>query len=293
MSFKVFSLLILLVAAGGGGWWYKTHSNPSAVVADSADKTGQLTKGALIQRVTISGLVSPAHSVSIVAPYDGYVRRLFVKIGDTVKIGDPLVSVSQLAHSKNEELYPVASPISGQVVSITKREGETVEHIASSNSQNAILRVDDLSKLYVECDVAEMDYPKLKIGQGVVIKATAITSKTYQGRIDAIAQASKAQDRWDRSRVEFSVRVVVTNADVDLRPGMSAVVDVITKELKDVLVLKHEFIWKEKDQDKYYVITSTGERRDIKVGEQNDEVFEVKSGLAQGVAVKQVDYSAM
>jgi multidrug efflux pump subunit AcrA (membrane-fusion protein) len=238
-------------------------------------------------------MIAPVHSVSIVAPYDGYVRKLFVKIGDKVKEGDPLVSISQLAHSKNEELYPVSSPIRGEVVAITKREGESVEHTATNSAQNAILRVDDLSKLYVDCDVAEMDYPKLKIGQSVVIRAAALTGKLYHGRIDAIAQASKAQGMWDRSRVEFAVRVLVSDPDAQLRPGMSTVVDVITREMKDILVLRHEYIWKEKDKDKYYVVTASGEKKDIAVGEQNDEVFEVRSGLTQGVSVKQVDYSAM
>ena len=291
MSFKVSSLIVLLVAGGAGAWWYNTRHSEKAEQA--AEKMGEVKKGDLIQRVTISGMLAPVHSVSIVAPYDGYVRKLYVKIGDTVREGDPLVTISQLAHGKNEELYPVASPIRGEVVAITKREGESVEHASGNSGQNAILRVDDLSKLYVESDVAEMDYPKLKIGQSVVIRASALAGKSYHGRIDAIAQASKAQGQWERSRVEFAVRILVTDPDALLRPGMSAVVDVITREIKDILVLRHEYIWKEKDADKYYVVTSSGEKKDIAVGEQNDEVFEVRSGLVQGIAVKQVDYSAM
>lgn len=292
MWFKVSSLVVLLLIGGAGAWWYQAHKTSANKQATA--NMGEIKKGDLIQRVTISGMIAPVHSVSIVAPYDGYVRKLYVKIGDTVREGAPLVTISQLAHSKSEEeLYPVASPIHGQVVSIAKREGESVEHASTGSAQNAILRVDDVSKLYVECDVAEMDYPKLKIGQSVVIRASALASKTYHGRIEAIAQASKAQGQWDRSRVEFAVRVLVTDADAQLRPGMSTVVDVITRELKDVLVLRHEYIWKEKDQDKYYVMTAAGEKKDIVVGEQNDEVFEVRSGLAQGVLLKQVDYSAM
>lgn len=291
MSFKVSSFIALLIAGGGGSWWYQARKTSSH--GPSAETMGEIKKGDLIQRVTISGMISPVHSVSIVAPYDGYVRKLYVKIGDKVREGDPLVTISQLAHSKNEELYPVASPIHGQVVSITKREGESVEHTATASTQNAILRVDDVSKLYVECDVAEMDYPKLKIGQSVVIRASALASKSYHGRIEAIAQASKAQGMWDRSRVEFAVRVLVTDADPQLRPGMSTIVDVITGELKNVLVLRHEYIWKDKSQEKYYVITAAGEKKDISVGEQNDEVFEIRSGLAEGTLLKQVDYSAM
>lgn len=291
MSFKASSAVVIVLLIAGGGWWYQSRqANP---IAADGSKLGQPIKGDLIQRVTISGAISPAHTVAVTAPYDGYIRKIFVKMGESVRVGDPLVTISQLAHSKNEELYPIASPINGQVVTITKREGEFVEHAVSATSAQSILRVDDLSKLYVECDVAELDYPKLKIGQTVVIKAAAVTSRTYQGRIESISQAAKSQDRYDRSRVEFSVRIVVVDADAQLRPGMSTMVDVITKELKNVVLLRHEFIWKDKDKDKYYVITTSGERRDVTVGDQNEEVFEIKSGITEGTPVKPVDFSSM
>ncbi len=301
MSFKASSVLVIVLILVGGGWWYR--SQQKAEISQETQAMGKPVKADLIQRVTISGVVVPVHSLNVTAPYDGYIRRIFVKIGESIKIGDPLVTISQLAHSKTEELYPISSAINGQVVAITKREGEFVEHSASATSAPSILRVDDLSKLYVDCDVAEMDYPKLKLGQSVVIKAAAVTSRTYQGRIESIAQAAKAQERYDRGRVEFSIRISVVDADAQLRPGMSTMVDVITKELKDVLVLRHEFIWRDsnnKDADSaknkdahYYVITASGERKDVTVGDQNDEVFEIKSGITLGTPVKPVDFSSM
>ncbi|MBK7963351.1 MAG: hypothetical protein IPK04_20470 [Bdellovibrionales bacterium] len=57
------------------------------------------------------------------------------------------------------------------------------------------------------------------------------------------------------------------------------------------MTLRHEFVRRE--NEKYFVVLASGERRDIQVGTQNEEGFEVISGLQEGEKIKQVDFSQM
>jgi multidrug efflux pump subunit AcrA (membrane-fusion protein) len=247
-----------------------------------------VAKGDLTQRVTISGLIVPDRTVSLLTPYDGYIHKIYVKVGQFVKQGDPVVLVTTTPDGKNEVgAYPLRAPFDGQVVQILKNEGANVEKTGSAE-ERVILRIDDTKKLYVESDTPEIDYPKLKIGQKVIVKATSMPQKTYKAEIITLFQASKAQTRWERSRVEFPIRVVLLEKDDDLKPGMSVTMDIITAQAEGTLLLRHDFVGKKNDE--YFVITEKGEKLPVTVGMRSEEAFEIKSGVLENQKVRQVDF---
>jgi cobalt-zinc-cadmium efflux system membrane fusion protein len=246
---------------------------------------GTVSKGDLIQRVTIAGAVNPNRKTVISAPYNGYVRKIYVQIGDHVKEGQPIVSVAQSLRGSSDDIYPLRAPFDGTVVQILKTEGEYVDQ---QNTGNAMVRIDDLTRIFVEASAPEIEFGKLKIGQEVVIKASAILSRSFKGKIAHISLAAKEQKDWDKSRVEFPVIIEVTDNDGSLQPGMSVIVDIITKKLTGALTLRQEFI--QKDNDQFFVVTEDGVKKNITVGMQNEEAFEIKSGLSEGERIRQTDY---
>jgi multidrug efflux pump subunit AcrA (membrane-fusion protein) len=249
---------------------------------------GIVVKQDVVQRVTIAGTVTPFKKTIVTAPYNGYVKKLFVKIGDKVKQGDPIVSVVQSLQA-NESSFPLRSPLSGIVVQIEKSEGE---YVKEGDPKEFILRIDDTSKLYVVANAPEIDRVKIKAGQDVVIKASAILTRKYKGVIRDLSLAAREKDQWSRSQVvEFPIRIEMIDSDETIKSGMSVVIDVITAKKENVLTLRHEFVRRE--NEKYFVVLASGERRDIQVGTQNEEGFEVISGLQEGEKIKQVDFSQM
>lgn len=280
-------LLLTLMGSGGYGLWYWRHH----AVQENPLPVTPVTKEDLSIRTTISGMIEPKRSTWIVAPYNGYVKKLFVAIGSYIEVGKPVVTVSPETGLGAEETFPLRAPFSGYVMDVASREGEIVTDLSNAPRKRAIVRIDDTSQLFVNAIVPEVDYPKLKIDQIVEIKAVALPDKLYHGRIESIAQAAQEQDRWEKSKVEFGLRARITDADAKLRPGMSVVMDVIIAETKGAIALRHEFI--EKDQKEYFVTLESGERRKITLGLQNDEYAEVKSGLNEADSVRMVDFLAI
>ena len=88
--------------------------------------------------------------------------------------------------------------------------------------------------------------------------------------------------------MEFPVQVALLNHDDSLKPGMSVVIDILTKKVPGVLMLRHEFI--QKDGEEYFVISAKGDRMPIQVGAQNEEVFEIVTGLKEGDRLRQTDF---
>ena len=240
----------------------------------------------LVQRVTIAGTVSPSRKSIITAPYNGYVKKLFVKVGDVVKQGDPLVAVAQSLQSGDGN-FPLRSPFNGTVVQVERSEGEFVRE---NDSKEFILRIDDTDKLFVLANTSEIDRVKIKEGQEAVIRISAVPDKNFKGVIRELSLAARDKDQWSRSQVsDFPVKIEIIDKDEIIKPGMSAVMDVITAKKEKVLMLRHEYIRRE--GEKYFVMTASNKRKDITVGLQNEEGFEVLSGISAGEKIKQIDFT--
>lgn len=277
---KKWIVLAFLVACGLGYYFFYPSKTPEV-----SQQTTAVKKGELLQRVTIAGVIEALKSTQVTAPYDGYIQKIFVRIGDKVKGGDPLVAISQTLQS-TESVYPIRAPFSGTVVQLIKTEGQFVRQ---STATDFIMRIDDVSRLFVVADVPEIDIVKVKKGQEAIIKASPILDKTYKGVVMDISLAATLQEAYNnRSQAEYRVRLEITDIDEQLKPGMSTILDIIPAKKTDVITVAHEFI--DKDKDKYYVTLKSGERRQIEVGMQNESIVEVVSGLKVGDELKQVDF---
>ncbi len=279
----IFNKYMALLALLAAGTWYVMR--PQDPAANDLSPAGTVARTDIIQRVTLSGLIVPARTATLAAPYDGYVQKIFVKVGDQVKQGQPIVSISQTPDGRGEEVFPLRAPLTGRVVQILKSEGADV---VKSGADAAIVRIDDTSKLFVDSDTPELDFPKLRLQQKAIVKASSLPDKTYSGKIIQLFQAAKSQDRWDRSRVEFPIRIEVLNPDEELKPGMSATIDIITAEAQQVLSLRHDYVGRE--GDKYYVIRADGARQNVTIGMRSADAFEIRSGVNEGERVRQVDF---
>jgi multidrug efflux pump subunit AcrA (membrane-fusion protein) len=284
---KIFWIFILL-GLGLGVYFY---------ISQKAEKTTQqvlnldsmtVQKATLLQRITIAGTVQPARKSFITASYKGYVQKLFVKLGDSVKAGDPIASVAT-SLTTNEQVFPLRSPISGKIVQLPKTDGEFVKE---ADPTDFIARIDDMSQLFVSANTPEMERTKIQVGQEAVVKASPILDRTYKGIVRQVSLSANETDKWQRSSVvEYPIRLELVDFDDQIKPGMSVLIDIIAQKRENVLVLRHEYIQRDKDQ--FVVTLASGERRNVKLGLQNEEGAEIMEGLKVGDKVRKVDFSAL
>lgn len=275
---KLLLLVLILLAVGFGV--YKARQ-PSAA---STSGIGVVERMDLEQRVTISGTIAPKRRSDVRPPYNGYIQKLYVKVGQKVREGEPLVTfVQTLAGS--ETTYPVRAAYSGTVTQVLKTEGE---YVSEQGEQTIIVRVEDLSSLNVQASVPELDIAKIKRGQAAMVRVAALAGETFEGEISEISLGAKDKERFASASTEFQIRVQLKTNDPRLYPGMSALMDVITDSRENVLALTHEFI--HEDAGKYFVVLEDGSKKGITLGLQTEEAAEVKTGLVEGERVRVIDY---
>jgi multidrug efflux pump subunit AcrA (membrane-fusion protein) len=282
---KLFALAIFFGVIGAIAYYLLRNHAPTVIGAD----LGVVEKLDLEQRVTIAGSVVPRRRTLVAAPYDGYVKKMYVKVGDTVRANDPLVSVVQSLQS-SEEVFPLRAPYAGTIVFVQRYEGEAVK---ANDLNDFLLRVDDLSKLYVSASAPEVDRTKLKVGQEALIRASAVPDRPYKGVITELTLAPRdnANNYGGQQQSDYPVRIEITERDKQIGPGMSVVIDIITDRRKNVLTLRNEYVLKEREG--YSVTMADGSHREIKVGMQNEEAYEIVSGLKEGEKVKMVDFTEL
>ena len=285
---RILIALIALFSISAGVYYWQTKESERK--ANPNLRLGQVKRGDLLQRVTIMGTVVPFKQTIISAPYNGFIKGIFVKVGDNVKPGMPLVSIAPSLET-SETVFPLRAPFEGVVTHVARSEGE---YVKEADIEKYILRIDDTRQYFINAKSPEIDVAKLRVGMAVVIKASSLADKIYNGIIREIALAPEQKSQnlgFTREQVEYSVRIEVIDNDGQLRPGLTTTNDIIAMEKKNVWLLEHEFV--HQAEDRYYVITKDGQEKDVKVGLQNETHFEIISGIDGDEMVRQIDFSSI
>ena len=213
-----------------------------------------------------------------------------------------LLRTQSTLNNQNERLgwTSIVAPMSGIVINLEIEEGEIVTSGRSAFSQSPpIMQIVDLSQMVVKTSINEVDMEKLKLGQKAEIQIRAYPDRVYNGEVREVSPSGQPRDNI----IYFEVVIAVLGSPEELRPGMTADVDIIVLEKKDVLLLPIEAVKSERERGaegrsdrRYYVMLAPkGEGRDsakngsaegtktyVEVGEQNDMQIEILSGLSEG-----------
>jgi HlyD family secretion protein len=123
----------------------------------------------------------------------------------------------------------ITSPVDGVVVSRNVDVGQTVA--ASFQTPTLFLIAQDLTKMQVDTNVSESDIGDIRQGQSATFTVDAYPSKPFRG---AVSQVRNAPINV-QNVVTYDVVVAVDNPDLELKPGMTATVAIITAERDDVV----------------------------------------------------------
>lgn len=129
----------------------------------------------------------------------------------------------------NMDATKIRSSIDGIVLSKNINAGQTVS--ATEQTDPLIVIVSKLDKMHLVSDVSESDISEVEVGQKVRFRVSAYPEKTFEGEVIEISNNPKTENNI----VRYEVISEIINNDLVLKPGMTAEVDIITSEKKDVM----------------------------------------------------------
>jgi HlyD family secretion protein len=117
------------------------------------------------------------------------------------------------------------------VLSKSVEEGQTVA--ASFNTPELFTIAQDLTDMRVIADIDEADIGDVRVGERVEFTVDAFPDDTFQGSVTQVRQVATTESNV----VTYEVVISAPNADLKLKPGLTANVTIFTREMNDVLVV--------------------------------------------------------
>lgn len=125
----------------------------------------------------------------------------------------------------------ITSPIDGVILSKAVEEGQTVA--ASFNTPELFVIAQDLTDMRVIADIDEADIGGVKEGQRVSFTVDAFPEDSFEGAVTQVRQ----QATTESNVVTYEVVISAPNADLKLKPGLTANVTIFTLEKNNVLAV--------------------------------------------------------
>jgi HlyD family secretion protein len=125
----------------------------------------------------------------------------------------------------------IAAPADGVVLTRTVDPGNAVA--ASLQAVTLFTVAEDLSKLRLWVYVDEADVGAVKVGQDATFTVSAYPTRKFPARITRVGFGSTITDNV----VTYLTYLDVDNADLSLRPGMTATASIVATQRKDVLLV--------------------------------------------------------
>lgn len=189
----------------------------------------------------------------------------------------------------------ITSPIDGVILSKSVEEGQTVA--ASFNTPELFVIAQDLTDMRVIADIDEADIGGVKEGQRVSFTVDAFPEDSFEGAVTQVRQ----QATTESNVVTYEVVISAPNADLKLKPGLTANVTIFTLERNNVLAVpskalrfqpneallqKGESISDCEGDHKLWTKEGTVfKAHKVEIGTSNGMMTEITGGIKQGTEV--------
>jgi membrane fusion protein, heavy metal efflux system len=173
-------------------------------------------------------------------------------------------------------LIELRAPVSGTIV---EQNISGFEGIKSLDNSPNLFTIADLSRVWVLCDVYENDLGEVHLGDAAEIRLNAYPDKIYHGKV---ADISRVLDPNTRSA---KVRIILSNADGRLRPGMFAVATFRSRKSQSRVVVPASAIIRLQDRDWVFRKDGPQQFRRVEVhtgGEESDQMQQIREGVKSG-----------
>lgn len=254
-------------------------------------KAGQnVSKGQLLGKVDDAGMSQQLASIQTQyelakTTYERQKRLWDQKIGSEIQYLQAKTQMVSLAKSINQMNAQIAkteirAPFSGIIDEVFVERGQVV----AANPQG-LMRIVNLSQMYIRTDVPEIYVGKVKVGTSVETDITSI-GKTYMGKVRQVAKNINPANR------SFGIEVSVPNPEGLLRPNQVTKLKIVDYSNASAITVPTNVIQQDANGTKYvYVVNNANGKTGIakkvlvKVGQNANNSTEILSGLNTGDVV--------
>ncbi len=153
-----------------------------------------------------------------------------------------------------------------------------------------LVTIPEVNRMLMEASVSEAEVHRVRPSQPATIRVEAFPDLRLTGKVTRVGTLARASaDRpFEDKRFDLIVELDPTGAD--LRPEMTARADIVVGTRTDVLLVPVNAVFEQQGAMVCHVVRPLGiETRQVELGESNDVMVEIVSGLSDGDQVTLTD----
>lgn len=187
---------------------------------------------------------------------------------DDIKVLQTRIAAAQATLA----LAKLTAPFAGTITGVDVKPGDQV------SPASIALRLDNLDRLLVDVQVSEIDINTIQVGQAVNLSFDAILDKQFKGVVSQVAPVGTVL----QGVVEFAVTVELTDADADVKPGMTAAVNIVVDQITDTLLVPNRAVRVVNGQRVVYILSNSQlQAVNVTLGASSDSQSQVIEGNLQ------------
>ena len=179
----------------------------------------------------------------------------------------------------------------GQVVYANTRDGRASDQVlievgGTVRERQPIINLPDLDSMKVNARIHESRISMIHTGLPAKIKVDAYADEIFYGEVDAVASVPSSTSSFSRDIKEYEavIKILDDPEKVNkLRPGLTATIEVLVERRDNVLQIPVQAVITVGTRQFTFVVSAKSVvRKTISVGQTNERVVEVVSGLEDG-----------
>jgi HlyD family secretion protein len=150
--------------------------------------------------------------------------------------------------------------------------------------QQPIFTLPDLEHMKVKVKIHESVIKKIAAGQAATLQVEALANQVLHGTVKSVGTLANSEG-WRQTVKEYMVEMSIDDlpTSAGLKPGMTADVKIHVKTIPDALLVPVQAVTEFDGKSVCYVKSGrTTERREVEVGEANDQHIQILGGLTEG-----------
>jgi len=200
----------------------------------------------------------------------------------------------------------ITADMSGIITTLNVEEGESAIMGTLNNPGTILLTIADLSEMEAEVNVDETEVVSISVGQTALVNLDAYPDTAFAGVVTEVGNSAiRSNLGMGQQSVDFEVVISITDQIPHIRPGLSASVDIIVADLKDVVSIPIQCLTirdqaslnateeqgqegepESRDLEGVFVVEDNKAMfRQVEVGISGESHFEVLRGLKPGEKV--------
>jgi len=133
----------------------------------------------------------------------------------------------------------IEAPMDGVLTFLDAEVGEIAQAQTAFTQGKTLMTISNLAAFEVEVDVDETEITKISTGQNAKIEVDAFPDSVFLGDVIEIGNTAVRNATGQDQSTNFKVKILFNENNQNIRPGMSATVDIISNTREKVLTVPY------------------------------------------------------